>query len=49
MTIDNQVRNEKLQYAINREAVKNQPYHQKKLLSMNILQVKKYCLSLKNN
>ena len=34
---------EKLQYNINRGAQKYQLYHQVKLISMNILQVKKYC------
>ena len=40
MTIDNKVTDEKLQHDINRE--KYQQYHQVKLISMNILQVKKY-------
>ena len=39
MTIDDKIRDEKLQYDINREAEKNL----EKLLNMNILQVKKYC------
>ena len=42
MTINDQIKDEKLQYDINREAEKYQPYHQAKLISMNILQVKKY-------
>ena len=42
MTIEDQIRDEKLQYDINRE--KYQLYHQAKLISMNILLVKKYCL-----
>ena len=49
MTIDDQVRDEILQYDINREAEKkNHPYHQVKLININILQVKKYCLLIKN-
>ena len=35
---------QKLQYDINREAAKYPLYHQAKLISMNILVVKKYCL-----
>ena len=42
MTIDDQIEDE-----INREAAKYQPYHQTKLASLNILQVKKYCLPIK--
>ena len=48
MTIDDQIKDEKLQYDINREAAKNQPYHHAKLIDMNILQVKKYCLPIKS-
>ena len=51
MTIDDQIRYEKLQYDINREAakmLKYQPYYQKNLISMNILQVKKYYYLIKN-
>ena len=33
---------------INREATKNQLYHQAKLTSMNILQVNKYYLLIKS-
>ena len=39
MTIGHQIRNKKLQYDINGEAAN----HQAKLISMNILLVKKYC------
>ena len=49
MTIDNKLRNEKLQYNINRESAKqqqrqqkNQHYYLEKLTNMNILKVKKY-------
>ena len=44
MTIDCLVRDEKLQYDINREAAKFQLYHQVNLINMNILQVNKNCL-----
>ena len=47
MTTDDQIKNEKLQYVINRELQKYLPYHEAKL-SMNILLVKKYYLSIKN-
>ena len=43
MTIEDQIRDEKLQYDIHREAAKYRLYHQVKLISMNILLVKKYC------
>ena len=42
MTLEDQIRDEKLQYNINREAAKYQLYHQGKLISMNILLVKRY-------
>ena len=38
----------KLQYDINREATKYQLYHQAKLISINILLVKKYYLVINN-
>ena len=41
MTIDHQIRGEKLRYDINREAEKYQRYHQAKLISINILQAKR--------
>ena len=44
MTIDDKIRDEKLQYDINREAAKVQHYHIEKLINMNILQVKKQYL-----
>ena len=47
MTIDDKIRDEKLQYNINREAAKIQHYHQVKLINMNILQVNKYYLLIK--
>ena len=43
MTIEDQIRDEKLQFDINREAGKYQLYHQAKLINMNTLLVKKYC------
>ena len=42
MTIDDQIDDEKLQYDINRETAKYQPYLRAKLTSTNILLVKKY-------
>ena len=42
MTLKDQIRDEKLQYDINREAAKYQFYHQVKLISMNISLVKIY-------
>ena len=48
MTIDDKIRDEKLQHDINRKAPKKQHYHLEKLINMNILQVKKYCLLIKD-
>ena len=48
MTIHDQIRDEKPQYDINREATKMQLYRQTKLVSMNILLVKKYYHIIKN-
>ena len=48
MTINDQSDDEKLQYDINREAVKISALYQANLTSMNILQVKKYYLAIKN-
>ena len=42
MTIDYQIRDEKLEYDIDREAPKFLPRHQAKFVSMNISLVKKY-------
>ena len=44
MTIDDKIRNEKMQYSTNGKATKNWLNHQVKLINMNILQVRKYCL-----
>ena len=44
MTIEDQIRDEKLQYDINREAAKNSALSSGKIDSINILLVKKYCL-----
>ena len=41
MTIEDKIKDEKLQYDINREAAKYQLYHQVKLICMNILLVKR--------
>ena len=48
MTTEDQIRDEEMQYDINREAAKYRVYHQVKLISMNILMVKKYCLLINN-
>ena len=45
MTIDDKIRDEKLQYDTNREAAKISG----KLININILQVKKYYLLIKEN
>ena len=42
MTIDDQIRDEKLQYDINREAAKISELSSKKFINMNILLVKIY-------
>ena len=42
MTIEDQIKDEKLQYYINREAAKISALSPVKLISMNILQVKRY-------
>ena len=39
MINDDQIKDGKRQYDINREAAKHQYYHQEKLMTMNILQV----------
>ena len=48
MTIDDKIRDEKLQYDINREQQKYQHYHLEKLINMIILQVKNYFLLIKD-
>ena len=47
MTINDKIGNEKLQYYINGEAAKCRHYHLERLIHINILQVKKYYLSIK--
>ena len=48
MKIDDKIRDEKLQYDINIEAANKYPhYHMEKFINMNILQVKKYFLLIK--
>ena len=42
MTLEDQIRDEKLQYDINREAAKISASSSRKLVSVNILLVKKY-------
>ena len=41
-TADDNIRDVKLKYNINREVAKNQHYHLENLTNMNILQTKKY-------
>ena len=43
MTIEDQIRDNKLQYDINKEISKISALYQVKLISMNILLVKRYC------
>ena len=48
MVIDDQIKDEKLQYNINREAAKILASLSGKLINMNTFQVKKYYLIIKN-
>ena len=48
MTINDQIRDEKRQYDINREAAKTLVLHLTKLISMNIFLVKNYYHLIKN-
>ena len=48
MTIEDQIRDEKLQYDINKEAAKISALSSAKLISTNILLVKKYYLLINN-
>ena len=48
MTTDDTIRDEKLQYNINREAAQLSALSSGKIDKMNILQVKKYCLLIKD-
>ena len=48
MAIDDQIKSETIQYDINREAAKILALSSGKLINMNILQSKKYCLLIKN-
>ena len=47
MTIDDKIRDEKLQFDITRKAEKISALSSEKLINMNILQVKKYYLLIK--
>ena len=47
MTVDDTIREEKLQYDINREAAKIPALSSGKIYNMNFLQVKKYYLVIK--
>ena len=48
MAIDDKIRDEKLQYDINREAAKISALSALKLINMNILHAKKYHLLIKD-
>ena len=48
MTTDDQIRNKNYSMILIEKLQKYQPYHQAKLISMNILQVKKYYLLIIN-
>ena len=43
MAINDQIKDEKLQYDINREEAKISVYHQENFINMSILLVKIYC------
>ena len=47
MTIDDKIRYEKLQIILTEKQQKYQHYYQVRLINMNILQEKKYCLLIK--
>ena len=47
MTIDDQIRDKNYIMILIKKPQKYQPYHQAKLISMNILRVNKYCLLIK--
>ena len=47
MTTDDKIRDENLQYDVNRKAAKLSVLFLKKLINMNILEVKKNCLLIK--
>ena len=49
MTIEDQIKDEKLQMILIERIQKYRLYHQVKLISMNILLVKKYCHLINNN
>ena len=47
MTIGDKIKDEKIQYDINRKAAKYWHYRPEKLINMNILQAKKYYHQIK--
>ena len=47
MTIDDKIRNEIYNMTLTENQQKYQHYHLEKLINMNILHVKKYCLPIK--
>ena len=48
VTNDDKIRDEKLQYYVKEKQLEYQHYHLEKMISMNILQVKKYCFLIKD-
>ena len=48
MTIDDKIRDENCNMVLADQQQNYQQYHLEKLINMNILQVKKYCLLIKN-
>ena len=48
MVIDDKTKDEKQQVILREKQHKYQPYHQVKLINMNILQVEKYYLPIKD-
>ena len=48
MTIDDKARDEKCNLILTEKQQKYQLYHLEKLMNINILQVKKYCLLIKD-
>ena len=49
MTIDNKIKDEKLQYNVTREAAKISAYHQAELIDMNILRQRNITFWSKSN
>ena len=49
MTIDDKIRDEKLNMILTEKQQKYQIYHLEELMNMNILEVNKYCLLIKGS